>query len=82
MENIVLLNLILLNMNTDDGIRSGVRVTDEMPKTLMVARGLLPSEWGQDISLKKRSLLSVLAMARKAVIAGAMEGDCYSYHTM
>ena len=59
---------MLPTMDTDGGIRLYVRVKSERSDTLTVARGLLPLDFGQDISWRRRSPFSVIAMVRKAVI--------------
>ena len=47
-----------------------------------MAQGLSPLEWGQESRQSRSSLLSVLAMTRKAVIGGATDGDWYIVHAM
>ena len=66
---------MLPNVNMDSRIRSGIRMEAERPYTLQVARGLLPSDWGQEIIRRRRYLFSVLSMVMKAVIDVATEGD-------
>ena len=54
------------------GIGSDACVKAKCPMTLMMARGLLLSEWGQDISQRRRLPFLVLGMVRKAVIGGVI----------
>ena len=49
---------------------------------LKVARGMVPLEWGQDISRRRRSSFSAFKVVRKAVIGGAPEGCLYVSHEM
>ena len=73
LEEIVFLNLMLPNVNTDGSIRSEVCVKAERPNMVMAEWGSSPSDWGHDISQKRRSLLLVLTMVRKAMIDREME---------
>ena len=70
-----------LNVNTDVGIGSDVRLKSETPMVLTVAQGS-SSDCGQEISWRSRSLFSVLTMVRKVVIGGAVEGEWHSFHVM
>ena len=71
-----------LTLNTEVGIGLDVCVKDEKPKTLTVARGLLPLERGHDITQRRGSSLFVLMMVRKAVIGGVSENKWYISHAM
>ena len=44
--------------------------------------GMVPLEWGQDISRRRRLLFSGFAIVRKAVISRAPEGGLYGSHVV
>ena len=69
-------------VNTDNDIRLEAHVKVERPETLTVARGSFPLVWGQEISRKRRSSYSILAMARKAVMGEAPDGYWHCSHAM
>ena len=69
-------------VKTDGIIRSDVSVKEKRTETLEVARGSLLSDFGEDISQRRRSSFSVIVMVRKEVIVGVEEGGWYSSHVM
>ena len=69
-------------VNADGGIGSDVRVKAERPETLNVLQGLLPLDWGQEISWSRSLPFLVIAMARKAVINGVPDSDWYGARVM
>ena len=66
----------------DGSIGLDVRLKAKMPKTLTITRGLSPLGWRQERRRSHSSSLSFIAMARKAVIGGAPDGDWYRVHAM
>ena len=70
------------SVNTYGGIGSDICVKVDRTKTLAVVRGELPSDWGEEISRKRRSLFSVIEIVGKAVISRDPDGDQYGYHLM
>ena len=71
-----------LTVNMDGGIGSDISVKAKRPKTLAVARGLLPLDWVQESRRSWSSLFLIIAMVRKAVIDRDPNGDWYGTHAM
>ena len=69
-------------MNTEGGIESNVCVKAERPEMLTVAQWSSPSEWGQEISWRRRLMFSVLVMAGKEVKIRVTEGYWYGSHAI